>query len=250
MFQWSKEDGIVLPLMLVGMIGITVLLWFLLRKKEEKYRKIPLMVITIIILVLEVIKQIKNAVDGTYSTWTIPLHFCSLFLYFFPLAVFCKGKVGQFGKVMSFVTSLWLFALFYIRPDTIINNSAANPFASFGMFHTFIYHHLALLFFMVSVALKFYDIKYKDFIYVVIGFTIYAAIGLTVAHLTGTNYCNMLQNNFEPLENFRLQFGQVPYTILMYLGGVAGGIAGCLIYIGFDKLFKFVKNKKTKEKNE
>ena len=57
----------------------------------------------------------------------------------------------------------------------------------------------------------------------------------------------MLQNNFGPLENFRLQFGQIAYTILMYLGGIAGGLAGCVVYIGFNKLFKS-KHKNTKEK--
>jgi hypothetical protein len=66
---------------------------------------------------------------------------------------------------------------------------------------------------------------------------------VTVAHLTDTNYCNILKNNFEPLEAFRVQFGQIAYTALMYLGSIAGGIAGLLLYIGIKKLIN-IKNTK------
>lgn len=239
MFVWSKEDAIVLPITLLLMLAITILLWLTLRNKEEKYRQIPLAVITITMLVLEVIKQIYYAVSGQYTTWIIPLHFCSLFLYFFPLAVFAKGKTKQFGKVMSVVTTFWLLISFYFSPGTIIGvDTTKNIFANFHSFHSFIYHHLALLFLFVSVALKYYKITYKDFAYVAIGITIYGTIAVPVAHLTNTNWCNLIKSNITMLENFRLQFGDIPYTFLLYLGGIAGGIVGCLAYIGFEKLTK------------
>jgi len=215
MFKWSKSDVKVLLLTLLAMILITVVLWIFLHKKEEKYKKIPLIIITSILLILEIIKQTKAIMDG-YSNWTIPLHFCSLFLYFFPLAVFTKGKVQEFGKTMSFVCSLWLCVLFYFNPGGIIGSTTTqNVFGSFGSFHTFFYHHLAILFLFVSVSLHFYNFTFKNLIYVVIGFAIYAIVGVSVAHLTNTNFCNLLESNIPFMESFRQHVGQVIYTIAM-----------------------------------
>ena len=243
---WSKSDAIVLPLTLLAIVGATIFLWFLLYQKEDKLKKIPLIIITLTMLILEVIKQIKAIVEG-YDFWTIPLHFCSLFLYFFPIAVFAKGKFQEFGKAMSLVCSAWLFCLFYFNPDSIISTRTTdNVFSSFSTFHTFFYHHLAIAFLFISVALGFYKINYKSLIYVLIGFTLYMAVVVPVTHLTQTNFCNMLFSNIPFMENLRQSVGQIIYTIVMYLIGVAGGCAMCLIYIGCIKLLFKLKNKDNK----
>lgn len=243
MFVWSKSDAIVLPLTLFSIILITVLLWFFLHKKDSRYKKIPLYVITATMLLLELIKQIRAIING-YDNWTIPLHFCSLFLYFFPLAVFTKGKVQEFGKTMSFVCSIWLFILFYFNPGSIIGSSTTqNVFQSFSSIHTFFYHHLAILFLFVSVSLGYYNFTYKNIIYVVIGFVLYAIFGVTMAHLTNTNFCNLLESNIPFMETFRQNVGQVLYTIVMFLIGVVGGCVACLSFIGVNKLVAKFKNK-------
>lgn len=244
MFIWSKGDLIILPICLMVMLLTTFLIWFFLKDKSEKIKTIPLVVITVIMLVLEIIKQIISIKEG-YDMWKVPLHFCSLFLYFYPIAVFAKGKFQEFGKTMSLVCSTWLLVLFYIRPGSIIGDEYTKGiFLNFGTFHTFTYHHLALLFLFVSLSLKFYNLTKMSYVYIVIGFTIYAIVGFTVAHLTNTNYCNLLHNNFEPFENFRLNYGQILYSIFMYLSGVLGGLAMCGLY---RTLYKFnFRNKKIK----
>jgi hypothetical protein len=236
-FNWSESDKIVLPISLAVILAISVILSLLLRGKDEKIKKIPFIVITTIILVLEIIKQTKNIIEG-YDLWSIPLHFCSLFIYFFPIACFAKGKFQEFGKTMSLVCSAWLIALFYINPGSIIGGGTTqNIFASFSRFHTFFYHHLAMLYFFCAVGLKFYEIKKSSFLYVAIGFTIYVLIAVPMAHILNVNFCNILTSNIPFMENFRLQFGQVLYTILMYLAGMAGGTVVCLLMLLVQKCF-------------
>ena len=92
--MWTKEEVAVLPIILISIILVAFTLGHALKNKSDKIRNIPLIIIAVIILVLEVIKQVRAIVTG-YSGWTIPLHFCSFFMVWFPLAQFTTGKVKQ-----------------------------------------------------------------------------------------------------------------------------------------------------------
>ena len=241
-WQYNSTGKHVMIGTLLLIVSISVLLGLLLHKKEEKYKNIPLIVITALMLIFEIAKQIQNIVMHEYTWWSFPLHFCSLFLYFFPLATFAKGKVKNFGLTMSFVCACWMTILFYINPQDIIGNSPENIFASFGEFHRFFHHHLVVAFLFTGLALNMFKITKKSFLHVVIGISIYAAIGLTVAHLTDTNYCNLLHSNIPFMENFRVNAGQVLYTIAMWIIGVGGGCIVCGVHMGISALVQ--KNKK------
>ena len=247
MFVWSKSDIVVLPIALLAIIAITVLLWFLLNKKTEKIRKIPLVVITCLMLLLELIKQIKAIING-YDYYTLPLHFCSLFIYFFPLSVFTKGKLQQFGKTMSFVCSLWLFLLFYVNPDSIIGNATQNIFASFGTFHTFFYHHLAMMYLPVGLSLKLLNLYKESLIHVMIGLTIYSGVAVPVAYLTGANFCNILVSNISFMESLRQSAGQVVYTLVLFMIGLIGGMFACFVNFMLNLLSYKLKRKKCLDK--
>lgn len=91
MFTWTKEEKLVLPIALAIIVVISIITCFLTRKQNETVRKILLMIISATMLILEVAKQTINIKNG-YFYWAIPFHFCSLFLYFFPLASFFKGR--------------------------------------------------------------------------------------------------------------------------------------------------------------
>ncbi len=249
MFIWSKSDILVLPIALLTIILITTLLWFVLHNKTEKIRKIPLIVITCLMLLLELIKQIKAIVDG-YDYYTLPLHFCSLFIYFFPLSVFAKGKLQQFGKTMSFVCSLWLFLLFYVNPDSIIGNATQNLFASFGTFHTFFYHHLAMLYLPVGLSLKLLNLYKESLIHVLIGLMLYAIIAVPVAHLTGANYCNILVSNIGFMESLRQNAGQIIYTAILFMIGLMGGMLACFVNFMLNlSSYKLKRKKCLKKRN-
>jgi len=243
MFDWSKNDLIVLPITLAIIILISLLLYFLLKNKSEKVRMIPIMIITIIMLILEVIKQIRAILTG-YSTWTIPLHFCSLFLYFYPLACFTKGKIQEFGKTMSFVCSCWMTTLFYFNPGTIIgSDTTASILLDFSTFHTFIYHHLVILFLLTSLLLKNYNFKKNSLIHVVIGFSIYAVVMIPLAHILQTNFCNILESNIAFMESLRINVGQILYTIIMYILSITGGLTA----ISVPLIITYCKTNKQKQ---
>jgi len=234
LFNWTRDECIVLPITLLVIVILSLTMFVLLRKKSEKIRQMPLIIITIIILILEVVKQVVSYKNG-YSLWSIPLHFCSLFLYFYPLAVFAKGKVKEFGKTMSLVCSLLMFALFYINPGTIIGDSCSvmNDFANF---HTFVYHHLVILFLFISLLLNFYKFKKQNFIHVLIGFTIYAVVMLPFAYILQTNFCNILESNIPFMESFRLLAGQIVYTTVMFAFAICSGLFIVLMQYLINKL--------------
>lgn len=244
MFVWSKAEGVVLPISLLIILVLAVGTYYITRNKSQLIRQIPLMIISTIMLALEIAKQIISIVNG-YSLWSIPLHFCSLFLYFFPLASFAKGKLGDFGRTMSFACGTLFLVLFYINPGSIIGDACANIFTSFSTFHTFIYHHLITLFYLVMLLSKIYKPTIFDFLYVFIGITVYAVVAIPLAHILNVNFCSLLTNVVPFLEAIRLQVGQVFYTIFMYLCGIGGG----LLAVGLSNLVKYLVNKNKKEKD-
>lgn len=221
MFYWTKEEKIVLPIALLVIAIISAITCFLTRKQSETIKKIPLMIISITMLVLEIIKQSLSIRDG-YSYWSIPLHFCSLFMYFFTIASFFKGKVGEFGKVMSIVCATYFIVLFYCNPSTVIGNSSADVFSSFGSFHTWTYHHLIILFLFILIGSKIYKPKKIDYFYATLGISIYAIVAIPMAHILNVNFCNLLSSNIPFMETLRLNLGQVFYTFTMIIVGIGG----------------------------
>ncbi|MBQ8468457.1 MAG: YwaF family protein [Clostridia bacterium] len=234
--EYGKNEILVMMLSLLVMVGITFLLWLFLHKKDRKTRNIPLVVITVLLLGLEIAKQVVSLCEPTYDYYAIPMHFCSLFLYFFPLAVFFKGKVQRFGLTMSLVCSAWLFVLLYWNPCPIIGFSPTHVFENFSNFHTFIYHHLAVLFSLVSLSLNMYNIDKWSFLHVIIGISVYAAIAIPLSYAVNVNFCNLLESNIPFMENFRQSAGQVVYLICMWLIGIGGGFVVCGGYIVIKKL--------------
>lgn len=221
--QWTKSELVVLPITLVVMIVITIFLSWLLRDKSERVRNIPQTVIAAIILILEVIKQSLSISSG-YSLWNIPLHFCSFFLVWYPLAQFTRGKAQLAFKSIAFVWGFLLFALFYFNPGSIIGGACDNVFESFGTAHTFIFHHLAILYFMLSVGLKTYRPQYKHIWYALACLVGYACIAIPCAYLLDVNFCNILYNNIPILENLRVHTNQVLYDFVLFSLGAVGTI--------------------------
>ncbi len=242
MFSWSKSEAIVLPITLLIVIALALGVIFATRNKSEKIKLIPLMFISVLLLVLEVAKQAITLANG-YTFWAIPLHFCSLFLYFFPIASFFKGKVGHFGKVMSVVCSVYFFIIFYSNPSSVIGNACSHIFLSFHTAHTFIYHHLITLFFIILLGSKLYTPKKIDYAHATLGILLYCVVAIPAAHLCKENFCNILQNEIPILESIRTSCGQIAYTLVMMLLGV-GGV--CLIVAAFRLLQYILKKHKKK----
>ena len=220
---YTKAEIVVLPLMLLGITGICVIAYFTLRHVSTRYKRLIMLSIPITMLVLEIIKQINGLASG-YTTWYLPFHFCSTFMIWFSLAEFSKNnsKIRRAGQSTGFVACVIFLALFYVNPISVIGNSSANPFASFGLFHTFFYHHLILLYLGLTIALKIYRPRLNDIPYVVILLSSYFAVGVTAAYLLNTNYCGFIENRVPFLEPIRLAVGNIIYLCLMYAAGIGG----------------------------
>ena len=71
MISWTTDEKVLLPLMLLGIIILAIILGILLKNKSERIKSIPLIIISIIVLILEIIKQILNIaskkIAGTLS---------------------------------------------------------------------------------------------------------------------------------------------------------------------------------------
>lgn len=218
---WSKDELIVLPIAFVIIILITVFCWAMLRHKSQLIKSIPLQLIALTVILLEVMKQIRNIAKG-FDPWALPFHYCSMFVFFFPLAQFSGKKVQKILKPTAFNCALAMFAVFYFSPITIIGHSCENVFANFDAFHTFTFHHLVILYFFLSLVLKDYKPSKKDYIYVCCCMLCYSVVGMTLAYMLDTNYCNFLYGTIEFLELIRKFTGQTVFTMFI-LAAVIGG---------------------------
>lgn len=238
---YSKDDVLVLSITAGVIVLISVFIGIFLRKKSDKIKQIPFLVITILLLGMEVAKQILAAVNG-YSLWTVPLHFCSTYFIWFSIAHFSKGKFSQGMRTVAFVASFYLVAMFYFNPQSIIGSATSDLFGSFGNFHTFTFHHLVILYFCLRVALLDFEFKFKYLIYWCISMVVYFGTAVLCAHLMNVNFMNILTSNIPFMESLRLSIGQVGYTII--LGSLTVGAGAIIILIG-----SLITNKLKKKKD-
>lgn len=242
MFSWSNSQIIVIPIALCITLALSFIICFFTRKCSKKIRLIPLITISIIVWILEIAKQIINIAEG-YDLWAIPLHFCSLFLYIFPLASFAKGKLQNYGSIMTIACFVAFAIIYFSNPTSVISNATDNIFASFHSAHTFIYHQLIFLFFFILIGSKLYTPTKLDYLYGVLTIVIYATISVPVAHFLDVNFCTILSSDIEFLENLRLQNGQILYTFVL----IMIGIVGTTLIIAAVHLIHFLKNKLSKK---
>lgn len=245
--NWLDSEKLALPLSLLVIILITLILYILLKNKSKRVKKIPLIVLSSLLLVMEVIKQLISLINNSWSYWNLPLHFCSLFMVFFALAAFGKGKVERIGYTLSFVSCLWFFILFYFNPSSIIGTSSAHIFGSFADFHTFVYHHVIILFFAIMVSLKLYRPVFKDIKFLLIGYSIYFIVGVGSSNILNINYCNLLYSNIGFMQSLLELAGYIIYIATMYASGVS---VGCLFIIAGSAICNIYEKNKVKVDDE
>ncbi len=229
MFKWSKSDLIVIPLMLLIISASAVLLHFLLRNKKYYIRRIPLQIISLIVVVIEIIKQFYYRGNPDFTYYVLPLHFCSLFMVLMPLSQFFGHKVGSIFKPMTFVYSGLVTVLVLVNPNALIGQSTSDILGSFHNIHTFVFHFSVIAYFIFSIALSDYQPKFIHCINVTCGIVFYAVYAIPCSYRLQVNYVNILYSFFEPLEKFRLWAGQVWYNIVLFAAGVIGACLICVI---------------------
>ena len=226
-----------LPISMVIMLILTFISYFLV-KKNSKYRNLPLKIISIIVVMMEVRKQIRNFEVG-FGYWDLPLHYCSLFVFFFPLAQFGNEKIKAYFKPVALSCAITVSFGVYIAPHAIIGNACDNILESFGDLHTFMFHHLVILYSLVSIVLIDYAPKKNDYKKIGLVMFIYGIIAIIASNVLDTNYCNFLYSSLDFLDEMRLEYGQILYTLFIFIAIILGtSLVSYWYYLIFNKINK------------
>lgn len=248
---WTYEHFITLVPSIIVMVLITFLLSILIGKKDIKIRRIPLMIISVLLVILEIIKQVKSLIDG-YNLYYIPLHFCSLFIFMLPLMAFYRGKKenGINEVTCAICISLGLFMLIY--PNLIYSaDNIKNFFKTFDSFHTVSFHTLALFAYILIIGLNLHTHSKKENKLVILFGIGYSVIAASMSQILKVNFSNFYVCNVGPIENIRhtLQesIGYVPtqilYVVLLLILHVLFILMSYYLYIGISKLKNKIKLK-------
>lgn len=188
---WTKEHAITLIPTFIVMVGVAILMAYLMRNKSDKIKMIPIQVIAILLIILEIGKQTLSIIEG-YDLYFIPLHFCSLFIFFLPLMAFYKGKGHEYIHSFTVMCCTMMSIFILIYPDLIYSaGNIKDMFSDYFSFHTVVFHNLVLFAFVLIMALKLYDINKKlDVKCIFFGFLIYCLIAGTMAQILKTNFNN------------------------------------------------------------
>ena len=246
--QYSEFDKRVLPPIFVIILAFVILLVVLLGRKSERIRSIPTAIIALILLFTEVVKQRWNFL-GEFDYYYLPFHYCSLFLLVIPL-----GELfGSWGRrvfrpiatYMAFIVSCGI----YIFPTAILGSACETVGVEFHGTHSFIFHHLVVLYFLLVAALRLYTPQIKDILRVGMVGTLYVALALPLTYIFNENYCNLLVSAVPMLESFRLAEGQTAYTVIIALFLIFGTMIASLLYLVFYKLVVLCFRKYNRKKD-
>lgn len=206
-----------------------------LENKDHEAKLLPLKICTTLLLILEIAKQITGIVTG-YNTYWIPLHFCSLFLYFHPLACFYKGKYRNSFILLAGVVSTCLFLFMAVYPNVIYSDDAIRSMwdylsgsgGSFFELHTVLFHGIGSFTFFLFLFQGLIRFSKKDVYAVLIAAGSYCLIAGPFAQLIDTNFNNFVHSNAPFLETIRLSLinsmgaflGQAVYVLIISAGTV------------------------------
>jgi len=250
--NYTLQEILIFIFGFLGTIVIGEILYYFLADKSLKTRTIPLKVITVIIVVLEIIKQIRELVVG-YNLFAIPLHFCSLFVFLYPLACFSKGRFKGYAQTTATIFSLMVGIAYIFNPKLMIQDAGQTFFSRFGSFHTVVFHMLVYAYAVFSLFLNVYEAKIgRDMLVVGVSISIYWVIAIVASYSIGVNFNNVLKSGFPPFETFRQTYGNLPYLILIIPLFIMYGLANVYLYHLLNGLVnkRFYAKKRSNKKEE
>lgn len=232
----------------ISILLFAYLLYIFLKDKTEKIKRVPFIVITVILLAMEAAKQIYSFIVG-YNLYYIPLQICSLFLLCYPLAVFARGRVRDYGWCMSLClgSSLCLAQLFLsqiLTQDYIFKlfTAQATPFH----YHTVFYHHIIVLHFVLMLFLKPYKPKKQDILPTLVMYSVFMVISCVFANLLHTNYSGYINYGAAVFDYFK-RYGQAVFNIVGFCLNTLEYLLG--VFICFFIYNKLITKKQMSDKS-
>lgn len=251
---WSLQHLKTLPIAILVMVVVAIILRKCLINKPLKIRAIPFFVVSALLFILEIFKQVISFADGEYDLYHIPLHYCSILIFvpLFASLYIYFGKPEKQSKVMSLaVATCTATALLTVIYPCLIYGSwnIENFFNSFFDFHTVAFHNLVIFAAILLVALNLHKPNFKEnkltIILFIIGFCLISSV---MAQILKTNFANFYQCNIPPLESLRQMVAsalgywpaQIVYIVINSSLNLAFTIGSYFAY----KLFNNIFNKK------
>ena len=245
---WTSEHAKTLLPAVAVMILIAAILRMTLGKKDPKIRMIPFQIISCILFLLEIGKQVLSLMNG-YDLYCLPFHFCSLFIFMMPLMAFYNGKhkAAVTAITASICTATTLLTLIY--PCLIYGaGDITNFFGNYFSFHTVVFHNIVIFGCILILALDLHTPQPKEtkaIILFIIGFCVVSA---TMAQLLQTNFNNFYSCNIPPLEALRQTLqGSLGYSITQALYIIIVTVLDILFVFGSYWLYRLLRSFVTKK---
>ena len=254
---WSEGNAQTVPFVFLALLLVSLLLRGFLLRKNEKIRNLPFLLITITLVSLEIVKQIREHSFGSISLRAIPLYYSSIFLYIFPVANFSWGRFSRFMKGIAGTTSTIAGYFLLLNPHDVIGEHTAAFFTSFPDFHTVFYHYALLFYALLFLLLEVHVPEpKKDLKRLYATLAIYSVIGGIAANVLQTNYNSFYTSGFPPIEALRQQYvalwgfvpTQVVYVFLVFVSMIGFGTVSYLIYVLLTKLLVHSHRKRDERK--
>ena len=118
MHLWSYLHFITWIPTLIFMIFIGIILRKVLLNKPNNIKMIPFRIFAILLIILEIIKQIISIRNG-YNLFYLPFHLCSVFLVCIPLMAFYNGKHSNLINSITATLCMLLLTVMLIMPAQI-----------------------------------------------------------------------------------------------------------------------------------
>lgn len=208
--------------------GITVFLCCKFRNSSTKTMKIICLICEIVLVFLELIKQLVNSFKNgffEYKWSSFPFQFCETPMYVLPIIIFNKNKKVQ-NVLISFMATYAMFAglSIMVYPETVLNTSI------FGNIRTLIQHGIQVIIGIYLMSWNRKDFALKDFLYASILFGILCIFSIVfniiVENITGAAM-NMFYLSVEHKSAIFILRKIKPFVpffvyVLLYMGGFFG----------------------------
>ena len=237
----SAHIRTVLPA-LAGMLVLAVVLRLALRKQSWEIRMIPMKVLAVVIVLLEIGKQIVSF-QGGYDLYSIPLHYCSLFIFMLPAFAFYRGKGYRTVGGITAGLCASVLALMLIYPSLIYGAGNIEAyFTDYLSFHTVTFHNIVMFAFILIPALELHEPQPKGESMAVVWFMVgFCLVSSVMAQILKTNYANFYQCNIPVFEDIRLSLQAVlgaVVTQILYIAIVS--VLTILFTLAFYRLYRLL----------
>jgi len=260
MLQYNESMQVFSTIAYSLVILITLVVQYFFKNKSEFVKRIPIYVVGILIVLLELGKQLRNitgyeygtffamfrGITDEFSAYALPFHFCSFFIFWiiFEFAFFKNKKIRAFFENMSFLWSLFVFILIFFYPDMIYGGAVEDVYSGEEITHTTIFHFLVVLYFGLTLALRTYNFEIKKIYQSPLCMLIYGAIAIPAAHVFKENYCSIYSCEGWDFLQSVFDMGYVVYDGVLIIIGV---VISLILYVSIwfvEKLRDKVKDNK------